>query len=72
MISKGGYWDGPRYIATLHILGISKKDRQINSIPKIKTAQLISLVVLCYDGCTSKLDKQGISVQKKRTGNNKR
>ena len=52
------------HIATVQFSGLSKKARQIHIFPKMKTAPLISLVVLFYDGCTITLDKQDMSVQK--------
>ena len=46
------------HIETLQIPGIIKQARQIHILPRIKTAPLISLVVLCDYGCTITLDKQ--------------
>ena len=40
------------YILTLQILVISKQESQIHIFPKIQTAPLISLGVLCDDVCT--------------------
>ena len=51
------------HIATLQLPGLSKKSRQIQNLPKIWTDTLISLGVLCDDGCTIKLDKQEMSIQ---------
>ena len=45
-------------IATFQIPGLSKQSRQIHSFPRMQTAPLISLVILCYDECTITLDKQ--------------
>ena len=39
------------HIATLQLPGLSKLARQIHILPKIQTASLISLGVLCDDGC---------------------
>ena len=52
------------HIATLHIPGLSKQARQIHIIPKIQTAPLISLGVLCDDGCNITSDKQEMSIRK--------
>ena len=46
------------HIATLHIPGLSKQARQIQNFSTMKTAQLISLGFICYDGCTITLYKQ--------------
>ena len=46
------------YTAALQILGLSKQERQIHNSLKMKTAPLISLGILCDDGCTIKIDKQ--------------
>ena len=46
------------HIVTPHITGLIKQARQIHSFPIIRTAPLISLGVLCDDGCTITLDKQ--------------
>ena len=51
------------YIAVLQIPGISKQAKHIHIFPRMKTAPKISLGVLCDDGCTITLEKQGISVQ---------
>ena len=51
------------HIATLQIPGLSKLARQIQIFPKIQTASLISLGVLCDYGCTITLDKQVMSIQ---------
>ena len=50
-------------IAALQIPGLSKQARQIHIYPKIKTAPLLSLGVLCDNGFTITLQKQDISVQ---------
>ena len=52
------------HIATVQIQGLSNKVRQIHVFPKMQTAPLISLEVLCDDGCTITLDKQEMSIQK--------
>ena len=52
------------HIATLQLPGLIKQARQIHIIPKIKTAQLISLGVLCDDLCNIILDNQDMLVQK--------
>ena len=44
-------------IVTLQQPGLSKQVRQIHILPKIKTAPLISLGVLCDDGYTITLDR---------------
>ena len=65
------------HIATLQLPGISNQARQIHISPKMKTRPLISLGVLCYDGCTITLDKQEMKVHNnvheiiKGTRNNK-
>ena len=46
------------HIATLQLPGLSKKQRQIHILPKMQTAPLILLEVLCNDGCTITLEKQ--------------
>ena len=51
-------------ISTLHIPGISKQARQIHIPPKMQITPWISMEVLCDDGCTIKLDKIEISIQK--------
>ena len=51
------------HIATLQLPGISRLARQIHIFPKIPTAPLISLGILCDDGCTITLDTQEISIQ---------
>ena len=51
-------------VATLQIPGLSKKARQIHILPKMQTSPLISLEVLCDDGCNISLDKKYFSVQK--------
>ena len=53
---------GSTHIATIQLLGINRLARQIHFLPKIKTAPIISLGVLCDDGCTITLDKQAISI----------
>ena len=52
------------HIATIQLPVISNKVRQIYIFPKMKTAPLILLGVLCDDGCTMTLDKQDTSVHK--------
>ena len=52
------------HITTLQILGISKQANKIHIFPKIKTSLLISLGLLCGDGCTITLDKKDMAVQK--------
>ena len=52
------------HISTFHLTGLSKQARQIHIFPKMQTALLISLGVLCDDGCTITLDKQEISTKK--------
>ena len=49
-------------IATLQIPGISKLVRQIHIFPKMQTAPLVSLGVLCDDVCTTTLYKQAMSI----------
>ena len=50
------------HIATHQLPGISKQARQIHIFPKIQTAPLISLGILCDDGFTIILYKQEISI----------
>ena len=50
------------HIPTIQIPGISNQARHIHILPKIQTAPLISLGVLC-DGCTITLDKQEMCIQ---------
>ena len=52
------------HIATLQLSGLRNQARQIHIFPKIKTAPLISLGVLCDDRFTITLDKQEMSGQK--------
>ena len=52
------------HVATLHLPGLSKKARQIHINPKIITAPLISLGVLCDDGYTIPLDQQETTAPK--------
>ena len=52
------------HIATLQLPGLSNLARQIHIFPKMQTAPLISLGVLCDYGCTITLDKQEMSIQK--------
>ena len=52
------------HITTLQIIGLSKQKNQIQTFPKMKISPLISLGVLCDDGCTITLDKIDMSVQK--------
>ena len=40
------------HIATLRLPGLSRLAIQIHILSKVQTALLISLVVLCDDGCT--------------------
>ena len=56
----------PSHIETLQIACIIKQARWIHILPKIKTSPLISLRVLCHDGCTITLDTQNMSVQTNR------
>ena len=51
------------HIETLQLLGLRKLARQIHILSKNQTPPLISLGVLCYDGCTTTLDKQAIFIQ---------
>ena len=48
---------GSSHISTLQLTGLSNQARQFHIVPKMKTAPLISLGVLCDDGCTTTLDK---------------
>ena len=50
------------HIATLHLPGLNKQARNIHIIQKIETDPLISLGVLCDDGCTITPDKQKMPV----------
>ena len=52
------------HIATLQLPGVSRLVRQIHIFPKIQIAPLISLGVLCDDGCTITLYKQAMSIHK--------
>ena len=52
------------HIATLQIPDLSEQVRQIHILPKMHTASLISLGVLCDGGYTITLDKQEISKQR--------
>ena len=52
------------HIATLQIPGISKQAGQIYMFKRIQIDPLISLVVLCDDGCKITLYKQEMSMQK--------
>ena len=52
------------HISTIQLSGISKQVRQIHIPPKMNTAPLIPLGVLCDDGCIIKLDKQDMPLQK--------
>ena len=52
------------HIATLQLPCLSRIARQIHIFPKIQTTPLISLGVLCYNGCTITLGKQTVSIQK--------
>ena len=47
------------HVATLQLPIITLKSRKIHISPKMRTSPLISLTVLCDDGCTSKLEKKG-------------
>ena len=40
------------HVATLQLPGITRKSRQVHIYPKMITAPIISLGVLCEDGCT--------------------
>ena len=51
------------HISTLQLPGLNKQARQTHIFPKIQTAALISLVVLCDYGCTITIDKQEMSIQ---------
>ena len=51
------------HIATLQISGLSKQARQIQIFSKMNIYPLISLGLLCDDGCTITLNKQDIPVQ---------
>ena len=51
------------HIATLQLPSLSNQARHIHVVPKMQTAPLISLGVLCDYGCTVTLDKQEISIQ---------
>ena len=53
-----------KYITTLQLPGQNKQERQIQIFPKIQTAPLISLGVICDDGCTITLDKQEVYIHK--------
>ena len=46
------------HIATLDLPGLRKQVRHIHIFQQMQTAPLISLGVLCYDGCTITLDKK--------------
>ena len=50
------------HIATLQIPVLRKLARQIQISQKMYTDPLISLGVLCDDGCTNTLDKQAMSI----------
>ena len=52
------------HTATLQLSDISKQTRQIHISPKMQTAPLISLGVLCNYGCTITLEKQEMSIHK--------
>ena len=52
------------HISALQLPSLSKQARHINIYPKMKTYPLISLGVLCDDGCTITLYNQEISVSK--------
>ena len=47
-----------KHVATLQLPGIIKQARHIHIFPKVQTDPIISLVVLCDDGCTITIDKQ--------------
>ena len=51
------------HIETLQLPGLSRIARQIHFNQKIQTDLLISLGVLCDDGCTITLDKKAMSIQ---------
>ena len=46
------------YKEALQIIGLSNQDRQIHNFPKMQTAPLLSLGILCDCGCTITIDKQ--------------
>ena len=52
------------HIVKIQLPGQIKQARHINIPPEIKTDPLVSLGVLCDDGCAITLDKQYMSVQK--------
>ena len=52
------------HLEKIHIPGLIKQARQIHIYPKTKTAPIISLGVLCDDGCTITIDNQVMSVHK--------
>ena len=49
---------GPAHITTLPLTLLSEESIHIHIFPETKIAPLISLVVLCYDGCTITIDKK--------------
>ena len=55
---------GSSHIVILQLTGLSKQAIHIHIFPKMKTAPLVSLRVLCYDVCTITLDNQDISAHK--------
>ena len=62
-IVKYGITIESSHMETLHLTDLIKKYRKIHIFPNMKTAPLISLVVLCDDRCTITLDNQDMSVQ---------
>ena len=50
-------------LVTLPLPGISRKARQIHFPPKMRTAALISLGDLCYDGCTITPNQKNMTAQ---------
>ena len=54
------------HVATLLLIGMSRESSKIHIFPEIKTSPLISLGVLCDDGCTITLYKQTMKVQNNR------
>ena len=46
------------HVATLQLPGLTQKSKQVHIFLKMRTLPLISLVVICYDGCTITLDRQ--------------
>ena len=50
------------HIVKLHLPVVIKPERKIHIFPQMKTAPVVSLGLLCDDGCTNTLDKQEMSV----------